>query len=417
MPAKHSRPVFYFLFPIFYAVTDHNHPVATMASSRRLLSVVIAFAVAISIGAGLYFRIQQDPAPAEAATGARTQPTGTAAEAFATDLAIPVEVAEVVRDTLVISVTAAGQAAPIRQTTILARVNGRIEHLPVRENDRVTPASLLMAIDSTEYALEVARALAAKRSAEANYREATLFDDRISDPAIRVERESVARAKSGLDGAEVQHRKALLDLEHTRVAPPFPGRVASLQVVAGQWVRPGDQLMTIVDLDKIKVEVQVLEGEVGYLATGRKARVAFAAFPDELFTGRIETINPIIDQNTRTAKVTVLLDNPGGRILPGMYARVSLDARRFADKVLVPRAAILERDRRAMLFVNENGFAKWRYVTTGLENEHLVEIVPNSETEMVEPGEQVLVRGHYSLTHDAAIRVVQNVREAGGRPD
>ncbi len=390
-----------------------------MASSRRLLSFVVALVVILSLGAGIYLRIQKgDDAARDGSTGTDgSRPAVSAAETFSTDLAIPVEVAEAVRDTLVISVTASGQAAAVRQANLLSQVSGPIVRLLVRENDRVTGATLLLEVDSTQYSLDVARALAGKRSAEATYREATLFDDREGDPVVRAERDQVARAKSGLDGAEVQLRMAQLDLSRTRVTPPFAGRVANIQVVAGQWVRAGDQLMSIVDLEKIKVEVQVLESEVGYLTAGRSARVSFAAFPDEVFTGRIETINPVIDQNTRTAKVTVMVDNPGGRILPGMYARVSLDARRFPDRILVPRAAILERDRRSMLFVYENGAAKWRYVTTGLENDNLVEIVANPETQMVQPGEQVLVRGHYSLTHDAMVRIVQSVREAGGRPD
>ena len=103
-----------------------------------------------------------------------------------------------------------------------------------------------------------------------------------------------------------------------------------------------------------------------------------------------------------------------------MYANVALEARKFPDRILVPRAAVLERDRRTMLFVFEGegnvGLAKWRYVTTGLSNDSLVEIVPNPQTEMVEPGERVLVDGHYTLIHDAHVRIVPNVREAGGRP-
>jgi RND family efflux transporter MFP subunit len=177
--------------------------------------------------------------------------------------------------------------------------------------------------------------------------------------------------------------------------------------------------MTIVELDPIKVEVQVLEGEVGYLAPGGRARVSFAAFPDEVFAGTIETINLVIDQTTRTAKVTVTVPNRQGRILPGMYARVSLEARHFPDRILVPRSAILERDvnRRKMLFVYQDGLAKWRYVTTGLENETHVEIVENPETEMVRPGEKVLVGGHHTLIHDAKVRLVDDVRSAGGRPN
>jgi multidrug efflux pump subunit AcrA (membrane-fusion protein) len=165
--------------------------------------------------------------------------------------------------------------------------------------------------------------------------------------------------------------------------------------------------------------VQVLESQIGFLATGRKARVHFAAFPDEEFDGRIQTINPIVDKDTRSARVVVTVANPGGRILPGMYARVLLDARRFADRVIVPRNAILERDRRKLLFVFEpneegatRGLAKWRYVTTGLENETQVEIVENSETEMVNAGDIVLTAGHQTLVHDARVRITQRADTA-----
>lgn len=344
----------------------------------------------------------------------------SADETFSTDIAIPVEAVPVVRDTLVVSVSAAAQAAGQREALLLAQVEGLITAVRVRENDGVAPGRLLVQIDTTEYALGLARAKANLARAEASFRELTLFDDQILDSAVRVERERVARAKSGLAEAEVQVREAELRLTRTSVTAPFTGRAASVVARPGQTVRVGDPLMTVVDLDPIRVEVQVLESEVGLLAAGRRATVRFAAFPGEDFLGQIGTINPVVDRDTRTAKVTVVIPNPDGRILPGMYARVSLEARKFPNRILVPRAAVLERDRRTMLFAFEGegntGVAKWRYVTTGLGNDSLVEVVENPETEMVQPGERVLTDGHYTLIHDAQVRIVPNVREAGGRP-
>ena len=150
--------------------------------------------------------------------------------------------------------------------------------------------------------------------------------------------------------------------------------------------------------------------------------MTFAAFPDEIFTGRIYSVNPLVDRQTRTAKVTVVVPNPGGRILPGMYARVSLEARRFPDRILVPKASILERNNRTLVFVYEpdgprQGLAKWHYVTTGLENDSLVEIVNDPDNDPLDPGRIVLTDGHYSLMHDAVVRVVEDTRGVeGARP-
>jgi len=392
--------------------------------SRRSLGILAALVAVLALATAIFARIRGEgeavastgggtAAPAEAAN---TSASGT----FATDVAIPVQGAEATRGTLVVAVSAAGQAEAWKRTILTAQVSGRIASLPVRESDGVGAGQALVALDPAEYALAVQEAQANLRDAEARFREQTLFDERIEDAATREERALVARAKSGLESAEVRLRRAQLDLQRTRLGAPFAGRIADVKVVPGQWVQQGNELMTIVDLDPIRVEVQVLESEVGFLAPGRTAKVSFAAFPAEPFTGRVETINPVVESGTRTARVTVLVPNPQGRILPGMYARVSLDARRFENRVLVPRTAILERDRRTMLFVYEGdergGLAKWRYVTTGLQNESLVEIVPSEETDSVAPGEKVLTDGHYTLIHDARVRVVDDLKAAGRRP-
>jgi membrane fusion protein, multidrug efflux system len=389
------------------------------ARSRRLLALTAAAVVVLLLGSGIYYRIQgADDAP-EGEEGA-ANPASVAAGG-ASDVLVPVEGAEVVRGTLVLSVGAAAQAAAWQQTVVTSQLAGRVAGLPVRENDAVGAGRPLVVIDPAEYEMAVREAEAVLRTAQAQFEELTLLNDEIPNAETRTERERFARARSGLDQAQVALQRAQLNLARTRLGAPFAGRVASLKVVPGQWVQPGQEMMTVVDLDPIKVEVQVLEGEVGYLGAGRAATVTFAAFPEETFTGRIATINPVVETGTRTARVTVLVPNPQGRILPGMYARVTLDAQRFPNRVLVPRSSILERDRRTMLFVfngdDRGGRAEWRYVTTGRANNSVVEIVQSEETDSVRPGEVVLTNGHYTLIHDARVRLVENAQAAGGRPE
>jgi RND family efflux transporter MFP subunit len=203
-------------------------------------------------------------------------------------------------------------------------------------------------------------------------------------------------------------------MERTQVRAPFSGRVADLVVVRGQHVGSGAELMTVVAMNPIKVELNVLEQNIGYIREGRRARVTFAAFPDELFVGRVVSVNPIVDSSIRTGRVTLLLDNPRGRIKPGMYADAAVEAQYFPDRILVPRTAILEKEHRTMLFVFEDGRAKWRYVTVGEGNDDLVEIVPHEDTEMVAPGETVLVNNHFYIHHDARVELVESVPGAIG---
>jgi HlyD family secretion protein len=333
----------------------------------------------------------------------------------ALDIAIPVSAAPVVRDMFVMTVSAAGQAQAVARTLLTADVEGSVTEVHVGEGDRVRRGQLLARIDPERYAFELEKARAALERAEAQFAEYTLFDDEIEDEELKAERRRMARARSGLSEAEVTVREAELNVERATVRAPFAGSVANLAIVPGERVQQRDSIVEIADLSQVKIEVQVLETEVPYLEQGREARVVLSAFPDTAFTGQVASINPVVDPRTRTARVTVALPNRDGAVKPGMYARVRIAARLYADRVMVPRSSILERDNRTLVFVFEpesggssQGLAKWTYVTTGLENDDFFEVVPGEGTTLLEPGQLVLTEGHYTLIHDARVRVVED---------
>jgi membrane fusion protein (multidrug efflux system) len=396
-----------------------------MSLPGKIIGFVVVIAVAGAAGYGIYYRLNSSDESGSSTDSVSNGPVAgvSADSAFSTDLPIPVEGAPVIAGDLVLEVRASGQAAATRGTTLRSQVAGQVVSVPVRENARVGAGALLVRLDSAEIQLNLDDARASLARAEATFRELTIGDDRITDPALREERRAAARIRAGLDQAEVAVRRAEFDLARTRITAPFGGRVASVQVVQGQYVSAGEELLQVLDIDPIRVEVQVLESEIGHLSVGGSARMTFAAFPGEQFTGRIETKNPLVDNVTRQARVTVSVPNPEGRILPGMYANVVLDARHIPNSILVPIEAVLERDvdRRTMLFVfdgeNTEGLAEWRYVTTGLRNSEYVQIIESEETDMVRPGEIVLVGGHMMLTHGARVQLTENVRAVeGGRP-
>ncbi len=393
-----------------------------MARSRSILGMLTVLILVGAASWGIWARLnpseesEEEEAPERSA--AADSVVQSVREQFNTEIPVPVEGAETLEDTLRISVTAKGRAEPIREAQLKARASGVVSRVYVQENQTVRAGQRLVQIDTTEYALALAAAAADLSKAQADYQVRVLGDEQLADTALRNERARLARAYTGLDNAEVAYQRAAKDLAETTVRAPFEGRLADLEVVRGQYLGEGEEVVTVIDLDPIKVSVAVLGTEVVYLAEGHAATVEFTAFPGQPFTGRIETINPIVDATTKTARVTVHIDNPEGRIFSGMYAEADLEAQKFPDRIMVPRTAILEAtDGRPYCFVVEDGRAKWHYVIPGMNNDLLVELLPSTEyPDRPQAGEIVLTDGHQFLTHDAAVNVVEDLAVAGGRP-
>ena len=392
-----------------------------MAQSRSALGVLTVLIILSALVWFAYRRLA--PEPEEVVEGpemseAALEVVESVVASFNTEVPTPVVGTEVVRDTLRIYVIAKARAEALREAKLTAQVSGRVQSILVRENQEVGRGRLLVRIDTTDYALNLADARANWQRADVEYQVRLLQDEVIEDPELRARRAERARVLTGLSGAEVALRRAELEMAKTRVTAPFAGRIADLKVVEGQYVGAGTELLTVVTLDPIKVSISVLETAVVDLVEGRGVTLTFSSLPDTTFIGRVETINPKIDLDTNTARVTVLLPNPDGRIMPGMYADARIEAYQIPDVIQVPRTAIREtEDRREHLFIAENGRAKWVYVPTGMKSEFMVELLGRPGTpEWVEPGSIVLIDGHQSIAHDGAIELVENVAAAGGRP-
>jgi RND family efflux transporter MFP subunit len=397
--------------------------------SRYLVTIIVLAIAAAGLG-GIYVRLKQndeETAQEDESTtvdSARAAARTTAASsAFATGVAVPVEGAAVERGTFVLWVNAEGQAAALREAPLHAEVSGPVIEVPVREGEFVSAGDVIARIDPMEYDINLKEAQGALEQAQAQYQDLTLGDEQITDSELLVERQRQARIRSGVVGAEARLEKAEYDLEKTFVRAPYAGRVANLVVDVGTRLSVNDSIVTVVDLSSVDVDVQVLESEMAALEVGRDATVEFTAFPGEEVRAAVVTVNPVVDPVSHVGRATVRLRNPGARILPGMHASVHIAGRLYEDRVSVPKEAVVERSRREVVFVfepesegSDTGRAKWRYVTTGLENEYAVEVVESEDTDMVAEGEIVLVGGHTTLTHDAMVRLAESAATGGGAP-
>jgi HlyD family secretion protein len=343
--------------------------------------------------------------------------TGPAAEeAEAPSSRAQVDALVVERTDFPLRTQASGHLVPWQRATIYAEADGPVVRRAVEEGDRVASGGLLARLDNQEekIALEEARAelLKTRATFEAQYGDDAPAVAAADTARVGSERRATQAASSGLMAARQAVERARLRLRRTRITAPFGGRVADLKVEEGQYVSQGAKVATLLRDDRMKVEVDVLEEDMVHIQKGATARVHVPALggPSDStahVTGRVWAVNPQVDPQTGTGRVTVAVPNPERRLVSGLYANVRLETERLADRLVVPDEAVLVRQGRELVFVIEDGQAQWTYVELGARSGDYVAIADG-----VQPGDTVAVDGHFALAHDAPV-AVSEVRPLG----
>jgi RND family efflux transporter MFP subunit len=368
------------------------------------------------------------------------------------DAPLPVRVVPAKRGELVIKLKSIGEAVTKRNIIMKTEVDGSIKKLNVWESRHVRKGDILVELDDEKYQLSLKRAEAerlrvlsdflfekkfdqstkassssdktkvqkakeelekAKQLYEKGLISKTKFDETFKMYEMALieageKKEEIVAARKQLTQMEASLKEAELNLKKTKIRAPFSGIVCDIQVSPDQHIGTGTELFTLVNISTIQVQAKILESEVGKIEVGRNAELIFSAYPDRIFKGKVRAVSPIVNPEDKTCKVTIDVPNPKEEIKPGMHAEVRVAAEVHTDKLLVPQEAVLPREGRRLVFVVDNGLAKWRFVDIGLESEDYAEILESrKEGEGVKEGELVIVEGHFTLAHDARVKIIK----------
>jgi RND family efflux transporter MFP subunit len=413
-----------------------------MILPKKALTVAL---IVIAMGVLVFFVFIKKGTEAEG-----TEAPQDEAESEAKVTPIPVKVAKAYRGELIITLKSPGEAVTDRMVIIKSEVEGVIKKIDVEEGQHVKEGDLLIGLDDRRYRLELERSQADRlsrlsellmekqfagteedvgesrmeniqrakqeyESARELFQKGMISEKEYEDIYRKYElaliesgekKDEVRSAMKGLTQAEIAVKKAQMDLERTKIRAPFSGIITDIQVSPQEHVSAGRDLFFLVNISRIQVTAKVLESEIGKMKVGREVDLRFSAYPGRVFKGRVKAISPVINPEDKTCKVIVDVDNPEEEIKPGMHADVEIAAEIHKDKLLVPQDAVLVRGGRKLAFVVEGDLAKWRYIQVGLENDEFAEVLPSDrEGEGVKEGEIVIVDGHFTLAHDARIRI------------
>lgn len=314
-------------------------------------------------------------------------------------------------------VEAIGTLNPYEEVIVSTEVDGILKDVRVNEGTVVSKGMVLAMIDDTDYSLEVRRADAALRQAEATlsntkleyqrkealYKEQLVTQQQFDDVSTRLSlaEADVERAKASLSLAREKLKK-------TKIHSPLAGIVKEKKVSAGDYVKNGTNLFVIIQINPIKINFTVTEKDVGKLKRGQDVLFKVDAFPEKEFKGRVSIIYPSLEEKTRTLEVEALVPNPDGILKPGLFAHVILYTGAEKDTILVPITSLLYEGEKIKVFVIEGDRAKESFVKTGQKYGEMMEIV-----EGVKEGDQVVVTGQHNLFEKAKVQVQSGVGSQG----
>lgn len=193
---------------------------------------------------------------------------------------------------------------------------------------------------------------------------------------------------------------------------PVAGIVMERKAVQGMRFGAGDTLYQIADLSSVWVVAEVAEQDVAHIQLGNPAQVSFAAYPSELFAGKVNYVYPTLNPTTRTVQIRIELANPKGRLKPALFANVTLQGASRGKVLTVPNAAVIDSGTRQVVLVQlAQGRFEPRTVKLGQRGNDYVEVL-----EGLGEGEQIVTAANFLIDAESNLRAALSGMTAASAP-
>jgi membrane fusion protein (multidrug efflux system) len=315
---------------------------------------------------------------------------------------------------------------PFLAVTLRARVAGYVDRVNVDRGSRVAHGEILVEMSAPELHAQVAeaeaqaqaataeqlQAVAALAGAESTYgslKKAAATPGAIAGHELELAEKQVEAAQA-LVRARQQSSKAAASAvdarkqmeSYLRITAPFDGVVTERLVHPGALVGPGSEgaLLTIEQVSRLRVVVQVPESDTAAIAQGATAKFKVAAWPEREFSGTVARVSRAIEAKTRTMAVELEVANRDGALSPGMYPTVKWPVRRAHPALFVPKSSVVTTTERTFVIRAHDGKAEWVNVKKGAADGDQVEVIGN-----LKPGDRVVKSANDEIRDGSPLRL------------
>ena len=310
-----------------------------------------------------------------------------------------------------------GNVRAYRGVELSTEIGGLVQAVPIKSGMDVKEGELLIKLND---ASDVAQLSSLKALADL----AKVINERdrqqLEIQAISKNVFDTSKADAASKQAQVEQQTALVAKKNLKA--PFTGRVGIVMINPGQFVNPGDKLITLQTLDPIFVDFNLPQSNAAQIQVGQEIVVTTDAFKDASFTGKVTAVSPKIDANTRNIQVEAQLANPDKKILPGMFANVNLKLGDEVKLLTLPQTAVTYNPYGSTVFIAKPTGKKDKqgkpaleaqqvFVTTGPTRGDQVAILKG-----IEEGATVVTSGQLKLKNGTPL-IVNNKVQPSNSPN
>jgi RND family efflux transporter MFP subunit len=322
---------------------------------------------------------------------------------------VEVVVHELQPQTLQGTILTFGVVEALEEVNVAAELSGTVQAVFVNEGDYVKARQLLLALDPRKREIAVAQAKQQVQRAKAALQEAQLKLQRRRNLAEKetISREILDNAQLALDDATAAYEQALAseqlaerELADTRIFSPTEGMVDIRAVEVGEPVQAGARLITLQAVQGLRVQTWVSEADIVTIQAGGKAVVTVSGLAGREYEASIEWVGVNADPATGNFPVKLILTGDTDGLRPGMTAKTELQKIGVPNALLLPEAALVDRDRRRVVFVVEQGVATIREPLLAAGFSNRLQII-----EGLTPGDQIVIAGQALLLDGTAVTV------------
>ena len=324
-----------------------------------------------------------------------TEQAAMVEEAFA----IPVQTSTVGSKTISQGLVATGEFRGWEEVTLVAESQGSIQYLRVEEGQKIRKGQVIAKIDAVSLNSQLNSAQSAFAKAEKDVARYERLEKvgAVSQSALEDSRIQLENARANI--AQIQQQ-----LGFTTVKSTINGVVNSLMVEETSFVMPGNEIAEIVQIDRLKIEVNIAEDNLSKIKEGQEVTIKTDVFPLKTFEGKVSTISVKADAS-RKFKVTIEVKNTDQNLRAGLFAEVNFDALKANEQeaLMIPREAIVGSLQNPSVYIIENDTAKLKKIEVGAVVDGDVVVLSG-----LNGGEQVVTKGIINLADNTVVTISNN---------